>query len=145
MTQWAKACLGYEHLDMYRPESICVCISYAHTYSRVGLHCLSSPSALVLFVDSIKQMVRKPITQRGMKWNRVCMCVDMCVWALVCMAPPWPCRFLWGFLSPYVLEVRGRVIIEHSLALITNVLKGGIEKPVNEISLPGRCSGLLFL
>lgn len=67
------------------------------------------------------------------------------VCAPVCMAPPQPRRFLWGFLSPYVSEVRGRVIIEHSLALLTNVLKGGIEKPVNEISLPRLCSGLLFL
>ena len=45
-----------------------------------------------LFVDSIKQMVRKPITHGGMKWNCVCMCVDMCV--LLCAWPlPSPAGF----------------------------------------------------
>lgn len=85
-----------------------------------------------------------PLLRGG--WSEtVCACVSICVCALVCSAPPWPCRFLRGFLSPYVSEVRGRVIIEHSLALLTNVLKGGIEKPVNEICLPRQRSGLLFL
>lgn len=69
---------GYEHLNMYRPENKHWCVF--HTHSIVGLHCLNTPPALVLFVDSIKQMVRKPITQGGMKWNAMCMCVDiMCV------------------------------------------------------------------
>lgn len=79
--------------DMYRPESSHVCtIQCAHTHSRVGLHSLSSPPALFLFVDSIKQMVRKPITHGGMKWNCVCMCVDMCV--LLCAWPlPSPAGF----------------------------------------------------
>ena len=65
-------------MNMYRPESKHWCVF--HTHSIVGLHCLNTPPALVLFVDSIKQMVRKPITQGGMKWNAMCMCVDiMCV------------------------------------------------------------------
>lgn len=46
---------------------------------------------------------------------------------------------------PHVLEVRGRVIIEDSLVLLTNAPKEGIEKPVNEISLPRQHSGILFL
>lgn len=128
-------------------ELTCVRNSWCSTHLRVGLHCLSSPPAFVLFVDSIKQMVREPITQEGVKWNHVCMCVDMYVFLCACPPPPSPspCGFLGGFLSPYVLEVRGRVIIEHSLVLLTNVLKEGIEKPVNGISLPGLCSGILFL
>ena len=75
-----------------------------------------------------------------------CEHVGIYIYIYICVfLSAWPCGFLWGFLSPYVSEVGGQVIIEHSLALLTNVLKGGIEKPVNEISLPRWCSGLLFL
>lgn len=46
---------------------MCVQFTVLHSFSGVELHCLSSPPALVLFVDSIKQMVREPITQEGAK------------------------------------------------------------------------------
>lgn len=75
------------------------------------------------------------------------MCVGICELFLCAMPPPHPepCRILSGFLSPNVLEVRGRVITERSVLHLTNVLKEGIEKPVNEISPPRQCSGILFL
>lgn len=67
----------------------------------MGLRCLR-----LLFVDSIKQMVRELITQGGndvkagvqVIYITCTMCTVTCVCVGVYMAPPWPCRFLWGFL-----------------------------------------------
>lgn len=56
-----------------------MCVSCAHTHSKVALHCLSSPPALVLFVDYIKQMVRKPITHRVDEW-KLCVYVFVLVY-----------------------------------------------------------------
>lgn len=70
-----------------------MCNSLCSTHLGVELHCLSSPPALVLFVDSIKQMVREPITQEGAGvWICMCFCVH------VPSPHPWALQVSLGFL-----------------------------------------------
>lgn len=121
---------------------MCVCVSEVvnmFTHDKCGSHvqlqsfrsgtCMGwvalQPLSCLLTV--LNKWPESPLLQGG-SWNPVYM-LDYDYSSMFCVrvAPPWPR----GFLSPRVLEVRGRVIIEHCLALLTNVLKERIEKPVN--------------